>query len=65
LGEFEVIIRQASQNAGRLISRRCSITLPKEDVYTAWELIYLFQIKVVPVPVAETYHPVEGGETES
>jgi NADH-quinone oxidoreductase subunit D len=36
----------------------------KEDVYTSMEsLIYHFKIVMgeVPVPVAEIYHPVEGG----
>jgi NADH-quinone oxidoreductase subunit D len=40
---------------------------PKEDVYTSMEsLIYHFKIVMgeVPVPVAEIYHPVEGGNGE-
>jgi NADH-quinone oxidoreductase subunit D len=40
--------------------------LPKEDVYTMESLIYHFKIVMgeVPVPVAEIYHPVEGGNGE-
>jgi NADH-quinone oxidoreductase subunit D len=37
---------------------------PKEDVYTSMEsLIYHFKIVMgeIPIPVAEIYHPVEGG----
>jgi NADH-quinone oxidoreductase subunit D len=40
---------------------------PKEDVYNNMEsLIYHFKIVMgeVPVPVAEIYHPVEGGNGE-
>jgi NADH-quinone oxidoreductase subunit D len=38
---------------------------PKEDVYNMESLIYHFKIVMgeVPVPVAEIYHPVEGGGT--
>jgi NADH-quinone oxidoreductase subunit D len=37
-----------------------------EDVYTSMEsLIYHFKIVMgVPIPVAEIYHPVEGGNGE-
>jgi NADH:ubiquinone oxidoreductase subunit D len=40
--------------------------LPKEDVYNNMGRIYHFKIVMgeVPVPVAEIYHPVEGGNGE-
>jgi NADH-quinone oxidoreductase subunit D len=59
------IIRQALEKKGMSFMLMFRL-LPssKEDVYTSMEsLIYHFKIVMgeVPVPVAEIYHPVEGG----
>jgi NADH-quinone oxidoreductase subunit D len=64
------IIRQALKKCLREMNFMLTfltITYLKEDVYTSMEsLIYHFKIVMgeIPIPVAEIYHPVEGGNGE-
>jgi len=65
--EFIVPVGKSGDTYDRFCVRNAEVLPPKEDVYTTMEsLIYHFKIVMgeVPVPVAEVYHAVEGGNGE-